>query len=222
MRWAVLIAGLLLAAAMALLSTPTSALAAGSGTETTPAATATPEPTGTESPAPRGAPDVPGGDQETTPYYFAGLLSSGGQPVAGVTMSIEGHGFEGETVTNGEGRWRLYVPEKDAYTLTIDESTLPDGVIVDASQLPEGVEPIDGTTASFEVQFGLTGSKVFNLFLGAGERITTSFFDQFVERVVNGLNFGLLLALAAIGLGIAVVVVQAITVPAPISSSACQ
>lgn len=204
MRWAVLLAGLLLAAAMALLSTPTSALAAGSDTantaETTPAPT--PTPTGTGGAAPTGAPEVPGGDQETTPYYFAGVITFGGEPVAGVTMTIDGHGFEAETITNAEGRWRLYVPEKEAYTLTIDEDTLPDGVIVDASQLPEGVEPVDGTTASFEVQFGLTGSKVFNLFLGAGERVTTSFADQLVERIVNGLNFGLLLALAAIGVSL--------------------
>lgn len=203
MRWAVLLAGLLLAAAMALLSTPTSALASGTDTaEMTPAPTATPEPTGTDAPAPSGAPEVPGEDQETTPYYFSGLISFGGEPVPGVTMSIEGQGFDGETITNAEGRWRLYVPEKEAYTLTIDEDTLPDGVIVDASQLPEGVEPVDGTTASFEVQFGLTGSKVFNLFLGAGERVTTSFADQLVERIVNGLNFGLLLALAAIGVSL--------------------
>ena len=41
-----------------------------------------------------------------------------------------------------------------------------------------------------------------NFFLGEGERNVTSFFDQFVQRVVNGLNFGLLLALAAIGLSL--------------------
>ena len=33
-------------------------------------------------------------------------------------------------------------------------------------------------------------------------RNTTSFFDQFVSRVINGLNFGLMLALAAIGLSL--------------------
>ncbi len=145
---------------------------------------------------------APGDDQEQTPYYFGGVITFEGEPVAGVTMSIEGNGFNAETETDAEGRWRLYVPEKEEYVLTVDENTLPDGVIVDPEQLPEGIAPRSGTTASFDVEFGLTGSKIVNLFLGEGERVTTSFFDQFVERLINGLNFGLLLALASIGLSL--------------------
>ncbi len=114
-------------------------------------------------------------------------------------MAIEGNGFKGETETDAEGKWRLYVPEKEKYTLTVDESTLPDGVIVDASLLPPGTQPIAGTTASFEVEFGLTGTKIMNLFLGEGQRITVSFIDQLLSRLVGGLNFGLLLALASMG-----------------------
>ncbi|MFV0318956.1 MAG: ABC transporter permease subunit [Microbacterium sp.] len=140
--------------------------------------------------------------QEETPYYFGGVVTYGGDPVSDVTMTIEGNGFDAETVTDADGRWRLYVPEKAEYVLTVDENTLPDGVIVDPEQLPEGIAPIDGTTASFDVEFGLTGTKIVNLFLGQGERVTTSFFDQFVERLFNGLNFGLLLALASIGLSL--------------------
>lgn len=148
------------------------------------------------------APDTPGADQEQTDFYFAGVIKYDDEPVPDVTISVEGNGFEAETVTNETGAWRLYVPEKDTYMITVDEETLPDGVIVDAAQLPEGTQPSQGTTASFEVEFGLTGSKILNLFLGEGERVTTSFFDQLVERLINGLNFGLLLALAAIGVSL--------------------
>ncbi len=137
--------------------------------------------------------------QEITDFYFAGVITFDDDPVEGVVMTIEGNGFEGETETDAEGKWRLYVPEKETYTLTVDEDTLPDGVIVDAAQLPEGTQPISGTTASFEVEFGLTGTKIMNLFLGEGERITVSFVDQLVSRLVGGLNFGLLLALASMG-----------------------
>ena len=137
--------------------------------------------------------------QEITDFYFAGVITFDDDPVEGVVMTIEGGGFEGETETDAEGKWRLYVPEKDTYTLTVDEETLPDGVIVDAAQLPEGTQPIAGTTASFEVEFGLTGTKILNLFLGEGERMTTSFIDQLLSRLVGGLNFGLLLALASMG-----------------------
>jgi len=41
-----------------------------------------------------------------------------------------------------------------------------------------------------------------NFFIGRGERNVTSFFDQFVERIVNGVNFGLMLGLAAIGISL--------------------
>lgn len=137
--------------------------------------------------------------QEVTDFYFAGVITFDDEPVPGVGMQIEGNGFKGETETDAEGKWRLYVPEKDKYTLTVDEKSLPDGVIVDASLLPPGTQPISGTTASFEVEFGLTGTKIMNLFLGEGERITVSFIDQLLSRLVGGLNFGLLLALASMG-----------------------
>jgi neutral amino acid transport system permease protein len=137
--------------------------------------------------------------QEVTDFYFGGVITNDDQPVDGVELSISGNGFEGETETDAEGKWRLYVPEKETYTITVNEETLPDGVIVDASLLPEGTQPIDGTTASFEVEFGLTGTKILNLFLGEGERITVSFIDQLASRLVGGLNFGLLLALASMG-----------------------
>lgn len=137
--------------------------------------------------------------QEVTDFYFGGVITNDDQPVDGVELSVEGNGFTGETETDADGKWRLYVPEKETYTITVNEDTLPDGVIVDASLLPEGTQPIDGTTASFEVEFGLTGTKIFNLFLGEGERITVSFIDQLASRLVGGLNFGLLLALASMG-----------------------
>lgn len=137
--------------------------------------------------------------QEVTDFYFAGVVTNEDEPVEGVVMTIEGNGFDAETETDAEGKWRLYVPEKDTYTLTVDESTLPDGVIVDATQLPEGIQPVSGTTASFELEFGLTGTKIVNFFLGEGERITVSFLDQLLSRMVGGLNFGLLLGLASMG-----------------------
>ena len=132
------------------------------------------------------APDEPGGDQEATDFYFGGIITFEDEPVPDVTVTVSGGGFEAETITDDEGRWRLYVPEKETYTLEVVEDTLPDGVIV------EGENPQ-------EVEFGLTGSKIINLFLGEGERVTQSFFDQLMVRLINGLNFGLLLALAAMG-----------------------
>ena len=128
-----------------------------------------------------------GDDQPKTDFYFAGVITFDDKPVPGVTVSVEGNGFDAKTETDADGKWRLYVPEKDKYTLTVDESTLPEGVIV------------AGESASQEVEFGLTGTKIVNLFLGEGVRETTSKWDEFLGGLVNGVNFGLLLALAAMG-----------------------
>ncbi|WP_193599055.1 branched-chain amino acid ABC transporter permease [Microbacterium sp. YJN-G] len=137
--------------------------------------------------------------QEVTDFYFGGNITFDDQPVEGVVLSVEGNGFEGETETDAEGKWRLYVPEKEKYTISVDEDTLPEGVIVDAEQLPQGVVAVQGTSGSFEAEFGLTGTKIVNLFLGEGERITESIWEQLLSRTVNGVNFGLLLALASMG-----------------------
>lgn len=163
LRWLVLLVATAFAAVLLALSSPLTAHAA--------------------SPAP----DTPGGDQEKTAFYFGGVITFDDKPVPDVRVSVDGNGFKAETVTDAEGKWRLYVPEKAKYTLTVDESTLPQGVIV------------AGDSASQEVEFGLTGSKIVNLFLGEGVRQTQSFTDQLFSRLVNGLNFGLLLALAAMG-----------------------
>ena len=174
MRWVVVLAGALLAAAMIFFSSPTGAFAAE-------------------------APDTPGGDQEATDFYFGGRIEFDGKPVNDVVIAVKGNGFDAETVTDAEGRWRLYVPKKADYVISVDEETLPKGVIVDPAQLPPSMKPVSGTTASFDVKFGLTNSTIINLFLGEGERVTQSFADQLIVRFVNGLNFGLLLALAAMG-----------------------
>lgn len=123
-------------------------------------------------------------------YVLSGNVQFGGEPIEDVLISVEGSGYEAEVVTDADGKWRIGVPEKATYTVTLDEDTLPDGVIVE-----EGKSEI-------EAEFGLTAAKSVNFFLGEGERVTESFFDQFVNRFVNGLNFGLLLALAAIGLSL--------------------
>ncbi len=162
LKWLIIAIGTLLAATLLILHTPGAAHAA--------------------------APDEPGGDQEQTSFYFAGVITYKDEPVPDVRVTVEGNGFEAETLTGADGRWRLYLPEKDTYTLEVDESTLPEGVIVEDNPR--------------EVEFGLTGSVIVNSFLAPGERTQTSLFDQIVERTMNGLNFGLLLALAAIGVSL--------------------
>lgn len=131
-------------------------------------------------------------DEVGTEYDFtlSGNVQFNGEVIEDVAIAVAGNGYKAKTVTDAEGRWSIGVPEKGSYEVTLDEDTLPDGVIV-----AKGGSVID-------TEFALTDRKSVNFFLGEGNRNTVNFFDQFVNRFVNGLNFGLLLALAAIGVSL--------------------
>ena len=131
-------------------------------------------------------------DEVGTEYNFtlSGNVKFNGEALDGVAIAVKGNGYTADTVTDAAGKWAIGVPEKGTYEVTLDEQTLPKGVVV-----AKGGNVID-------TEFGLTDRKSVNFFLGEDTRNTVSFFDQFVNRFVNGLNFGLLLALAAIGLSL--------------------
>ena len=129
-------------------------------------------------------------ESEEFEYFFTGNVQHDREPLEGVKITVEGGGFDADAETDAEGKWRIGVPEKGEYEITLDEDTLPEGVVV-----AEG-------SATITAEFGLTKLKAVNFFLGEGERTTTSFGAQLLERTINGLNFGLLLALAAIGLSL--------------------
>ncbi len=128
--------------------------------------------------------------EEEFENFFVGNVTFDDEPLEGVEITVEGGGFEASTETDADGRWTLGVPEKAEYELTLNEDTLPEGVVVQDGQ------------ATVTAEFGLTNRKAVNFFLGEGTRTTTDIGAQVLIRVVNGLNFGLLLALAAIGLSL--------------------
>ncbi|WAB84879.1 branched-chain amino acid ABC transporter permease [Microcella daejeonensis] len=129
-------------------------------------------------------------------FRILGNVQLDGEPLEDVLLVIEGNGFDVEVETDAEGRWAVGVPENGDYSVTLDEETLPEGIAV----IDE--EGLDDTPNVRDVTIGPSGSTVANFFIGEGERNTVSLADQVLERVFNGLNFGLLLALAAIGLSL--------------------
>ncbi len=124
-------------------------------------------------------------------YKLKGNVTFQEEPVEGALIQASGPGgFTSEVKTDAEGRWQIGVPEKGSYKVTLVESSLPEGVIVEGGQ------------ATVDAEFGLTKNKTVSFFLGKGERVTTSLFDQVLQRMFTGLNFGLLLALAALGVSL--------------------
>ncbi|GLK17087.1 hypothetical protein GCM10017602_15690 [Herbiconiux flava] len=142
----------------------------------------------TETPAPTPTPT----SDFTNTLTINGVLRDGDTLVEGAEITVAGAaGFEETATTDDTGRWAVVVPEKGEYTVTLDPDTLPDGV--------ELRDP-DKATSTVAADEWLTNTLTRSFPLGADTRQTTGFFEQFLQRLAAGLNFGLLIALAAIGI----------------------
>jgi len=132
-------------------------------------------------------------------FKISGNVQNQGKPIEKVTITVTGaNGFTATVNTDADGKFTVGVPAKNAdYTVTLDETTLPTGIaVVDnpATPFKEGnVQP---------VTVGPGGRSAMNFFIGQGERHVVSMFDQVVQRLISGLNFGLMLALASVGLSL--------------------
>ena len=128
---------------------------------------------------------------EDLPYRVQGNVKNEGVPLSGVRIVVSGGGYTAETVTDDDGKWLIGVPEKAGYSVSLDQSTLPAGIAV-----------VEEGGADQSVEIGPSGAVTKNFFIGEGERIVVSMFDQVIARIIYGLNFGLMLGLAAVGLSL--------------------
>lgn len=129
----------------------------------------------------------------TSNLTISGFLRGEAGALSGVKITARGpDAFEG-TATSGEnGSWSISVPEKGTYEIELDESTLPDGV-----KLAEGQEN------PRQLTFGQTSNQTTIFAFGEGIVVQKGNFAQdLTNRLVAGLSFGLLLALAAVGLSL--------------------
>jgi branched-chain amino acid transport system permease protein len=134
-------------------------------------------------------------DTDEYPYRVSGNVQLNGEPLEGVELTVAGNGIDTDVVTDANGQWAVGVPERNAsYTVTLDEESLPEGIAV--------VDEADDTPNVKEAEVGPGGRVTVNFFIGEGERNVTSFADQLIQRLVNGLRFGLMLALAAVGISL--------------------
>lgn len=123
-----------------------------------------------------------------------GKLRNGTEPVAGVTVKVASQTGNpvAEAKSGGDGTFTVPVPAAGTYKVTLDKSTLPDKVTL-------------RTGANTEVSLVIApGQQRVVLFpLGAGRVIKTqSRLDRLPQLAVEGLNFGLIIALAAVGLSL--------------------
>ncbi|MCZ3386752.1 MAG: branched-chain amino acid ABC transporter permease [Actinomycetia bacterium] len=118
------------------------------------------------------------------------LRDLAGEPVAGVDiMATDAEGFSGTGTSDDAGRWEVEVPGPGTYAVELDVDTLPDGV---AEPTKNPIENVVVTGSARTVLFSL----------GERERTLTSKWDQAAQLTVEGLRFGLIIALAAVGLSL--------------------
>jgi branched-chain amino acid transport system permease protein len=118
--------------------------------------------------------------------------SADDSPIRGARIRIEAENedqvFEGET--DASGQFRIPLAGEGSYTATLVEDSLPDDVDVDDG----------GGRIEFSLGPGQTRTLLFPL--NAATRLTEGKFDLFLQALVDGTYFGLLLALAAVGLSL--------------------
>ena len=157
---------------------------------------------------------------------FQGTLinsAANNEPVSGVTVTVSTDSGEevGSAESDDEGKWKVVVDEPGTYVIEIDESTIPDDLVVtngrpkhtievDAGQMrpalfPLGDKPQDKPSDDGSDSKSQGEEKDDNCVSDpeTGEDIcSNSVVNRWVSVIYNGVHFGLIIALAAMGLSL--------------------
>ncbi len=122
----------------------------------------------------------------------------GGERVGaeGVTITVESAdgSFSEAVESDADGAFAVVVPAGGAYTVTIDKETLPDEVVL---------RNADRTSLDVVLREGQSRNVLFPLDFGeAATRNVSTTFDRAVRLTFQGIRFGLIIAMAAIGLSL--------------------
>ncbi len=116
-------------------------------------------------------------------------------PVAGVVIVVTDKA--GTEVVRGEtgsdGTISLPVPAKDYYVITLDVASLPEGVSLINEEKFSTIIEKDAFT---------TNDKLVRFFTGAGSTSSVSLFDKILQRSVDGIRLGLIIAICSVGLSL--------------------
>lgn len=121
-----------------------------------------------------------------------GTLRHEGKPIEGVTINVTTTGDEpiGSAVSDADGRWQVPLAGAGNYKVSVDESTLP-----------EGINLRDPDRQTLEVQVFDGSARTVLFALGEG-REAPAWYSRAPQLAFEGLNFGLIIALAALGLSL--------------------
>ncbi len=119
----------------------------------------------------------------------SGSLNNGGERLTDVDVTaIDDAGNEVARTTSAKGgRWTLEL-SPGSYTFAVDSETLPDGVSVQN-----------------EIERDVAAARTNTVIFSFGEARTSAdipFYEKFLRTTVDGIRFGLVIALAAVGLSL--------------------
>jgi len=112
--------------------------------------------------------------------------------IAGVKILVEAPGFSELAETADDGTWAVIVPSAGDFVVALDTSSLPEGI---------GLRDPDRATAEILTLQGRANTVLFPLGEGTGAQ-RSSAWSQVPQLTVDGLIFGLVIALAAVGLSL--------------------
>jgi branched-chain amino acid transport system permease protein len=155
------------------------------------------EPTATTGPAPTTTAPVENGGTGVTVTLFYDDADDERQPVEGVAFTVtQGETEIGTGETDADGIFLLSVPSPGSYTIALDPETLPDEVVL---------RDPDTISRDIMVNRGQVRPALFALDAeGAAPRGggNSGDFDRFTRLTVEGIKFGLVLAMMAVGLSL--------------------
>ncbi len=134
-------------------------------------------------------------DPEKNPVSAVKLSVTNSEAVTGADGKTFAVGeFKASVVTGGDGKWAAPLPGGGRYDVTLDEASLPEGIsLANPDQVTRNVNVLPGQSAT----------ALFRLASGdSPDSGGSSTLDRFLQLTVDGLLFGLTIALAAIGLSL--------------------
>ena len=140
------------------------------------------------------------------------IKTSDGEPAEGITVTLGGGAEEQTTQTGDDGRWVFTVTATGSYTVTVDESTLPEGqffktvgsreVDVELNNMASALFPLtddpDAATGG-----GTTDGDPDSAENPKPNASANSFsWPRFWQQFASGIRMGLLISLASLGLSL--------------------
>ena len=130
---------------------------------------------------------------EAAPKRISGTLKAGTTAIEGavITVKTEDGTEVAKATTDAAGKWAVEVPDAGTYLVELDVATLPEGITVGANTQNPRTVVIQSGEAGKAAIFGLDGGV-------AGPKVAAK--SPFLQALISGIRFGLILAVASIGL----------------------